>query len=307
MALKIPGLPAGGGGNVAARSPIQQSQATIPDIYEADPEDARPSIALIGASGTGKTTQLRNLMRAGFNVLVVATESKQQALASERPLILPIGAPVREGATVRPATVTDKYNRLMAFRDALKEGKYRTHNGRPIDIIAYDGAMEVGAIIKGHKMKNVVVSKSTGETNTFKTFDEIGIDLIDFFASCREASSDASKAFGIPPVGIVVTCGEILKAGEYKPILPGHQANDMLAYQFEAIFRMAVEVVDGNIQYVAHTVPGETSYPVEGRWTAKVPGGIFEPKIINPDLGAIYKALIGHYKGETVNKENGNG
>jgi len=156
--------------------------------------------------------------------------------------------------------------------------------------------MEMGSIIKGHKMQNMSVSK-TGETNTFRTFDEIGIDLIDFFSACREAASDASKAFGIPPVGIVVTCGELLKDGEYKPILPGNQAALMLPYQFEAVFRLTSEMNDGNLEYVAWTVPGETVYPTSGRWSAKCPSGLFEQKIINPDLGEIYKKLIIHYLG----------
>jgi hypothetical protein len=298
-ALRIPGLPSAASGLLG---PVNtQARATLPDIVELDPADARPSICLVGGSGTGKTTQIRNVIRAGFNVLVVAIESKLQAMAGERPLVVNMNEPVREGSTFRAATVTDKYNRLLAFRDALKEGKYRSHKGKPIDVIAFDGAMEMGAIIKGHKLKSVIVSKS-GETNTFKTFDEIGIDLIDFFAACREAASDASKAFGVPPVGIIVTCGEQLKDGEYKPILPGNQAALMLPYQFEAVLRLTTEINDGNLEYVAYSTPGETAYPLMGRWTAKAPGGLFEGgKIVNPDLGKIYKQLVNYYQG---NKEN---
>ena len=292
-ALKIPGLPSGA---LPGKAPIQQAPITLPDIIEGDPADARPSICLTGASGTGKTTQIRNLIRAGFNVLVVSVENKHQALLSERPLIINLAGPVKEGNSFRPATVTDKYNRLLAFRDALKEGKYRSHNGRPIDIIATDGAMEMGAVVKGHRMKNVFVSR-TGEVNTFKNFDEMGIDLIDMFAAWREAASDASKVFGIPPVGIVVTCGERLsKEGDFKPILPGNQADLMLPYQFEAVIRLATEVNDGNLEYVAHTVPGEVAYPVPARWTAKCPGNVFDARVVNPDLGVMYKKLIEHYK-----------
>ena len=36
------------------------------------------------------------------------------------------------------------------------------------------------------------------------------------------------------------------------------------------------------------------------RWSAKAPGGLFDAKIINPNLGTIYEKLTAYYRGETT-------
>lgn len=294
-------LPPGMAGKLgAANAPVKM--ADLPDIYTANSGDAQPSICLIGASGTGKTEQLKRLIahlkRKNLATIVVAVESKQQILASLNPLILPIGAPVRTATGVRSATVTEKFNRLLTFRDQLKQGKFRTHDGKAVGALAFDGLMEVGAVVKGHRLTNMPTS-ATGQQNTFRAFDEMGTDLIDLMASFREAASDAGAAFGITPLAVIATCGEMLKDGKYQPILPGNQAPTMLPYQFELILRLATETDEqGVLRYVAHTTPGETGYPVMGRWDAKAPGGLFDAKVIDPDLGAIYDKLTAYYRGD---------
>jgi len=302
--LRMPGM----GAKLGAIAPVTSAH-TLPDIYTANPGDAQPSICLIGASGTGKTEQLKRLIahltRRALATIVVAVESKQQIVASLRPLILPIGAPVRVGTDVRPATVSEKFNRLIAFRDQLKQGKFRTHDGRAVGALAFDGLMEVGAVVKGHRLATMPTS-ATGQQNTFRAFDEMGTDLIDLMASFREAASDAGIAYGIAPLAVIATCGETLKDGKYQPILPGNQAPTMLPYQFELILRLATETAEGGgMQYVAHTVPGETGYPVMGRWDAKAPAGLFDAKIVDPDLGMIYDKLTAYYRGDTATENKG--
>jgi hypothetical protein len=287
-------------------TPTGAAQTELPAIYTAEPGDARPSICLIGASGTGKTEQLKRLMRYfnahGLASIVIGIESKHQVLAELRPLVLPIGAPVAVAGGARPATPSEKHARLLKFRDNLRAGMYREHDGRTVGAIVFDGLMEIGSIVKAHRLANMPVSSKTGEQNTFRAFDEMGVDLIDIMASFKEAASDASKAYGIEPLGIAATCGEELRDGKFQAILPGRQASTMLPFQFEMVLRLATETaVDGSgTAYVAHTMPGEVVMPQMGRWDAKAPGGLFEPKIVNPDLGDIYARLIAHYKGETT-------
>jgi len=296
--LKLPGQ---GGARLGVPSGAA-ARADLPEIYEADPGDALPSICVIGASGTGKTHQLgllvKHLATKGLATIVVSVENKHQGIARLRPLVLPIGAPVRTTTGARPATATEKYNRLIAFRDELREGKYREHLGRPVGALVTDGLMEIGAIVKSHKLDNMPTSRG-GEQNTFRAFDEMGVAIIDLMASFREAASDAGKAYGIAPLTVVATCGEVLKDGKFQAMLPGNQAPNMLAYQFEAIFRLAVEATEmgsTEVQYVAHTTPGETAYPQTGRWDAKAPSGLFGQKIVNPNLGEIYEKLVTNYK-----------
>lgn len=291
-------------------TPMPVTSAELPPIDTMDPGDAQPSVCLVGASGTGKTEQLKRLI-AHLNTrklatMVLSVESKQQILATLRPMRIPIGAPVRTSPTTsRPATATEKFQRLITFRDRLRQGQYREHEGRTIGCLVVDGLMEVGAIVKAHRLSNMPMSTS-GQQNTFRAFDEIGTDLIDLMASLREAASDSGKAFGITPLAIVATCGEVLKDGKYQPLLPGNQAPTMLPFQFELILRLATENSEGGtLQYIAHTVPGETSYPIMGRWDAKAPGGMFDAKIINPNLGEIYEKLTAYYRGDDATQKQG--
>jgi len=299
--LRMPGV-----AKLGAVLPTANTQ-DLPDIYVADPGNAQPSICLIGDSGTGKTEQLKRLIAhlngKGLATIVVAAESKQQILAELRPFVLPINAPVVVGGQKRAPTATEKYNRLLTFRDGLKAGKYREHLGKKVGAIAFDGLMELGDIIKAHRMApGVMPVDRDGSQNTWAAFDRIGNDLIDMMASFKEAASDSGMAYGIPPIAIAATCGEILntKTGKFAPILPGNQAPDKLPYQFELILRLAIEPTDGGVQYVAHTIGGETPYPNMGRWSAKAPGGLFDAKIINPNLGTIYEKLTAYYRGETT-------
>lgn len=294
MSGAIPGLNIPGLGKTGTRG---AATGPKPDLLidEMDPGDSRPSILLVGNSGTGKTEQIARMMRAGKRALVLDVENKAQVLATYRPLRIKIGeAEKQPDGSIRMTDATARYDRLMRFRDGLREGKYREHNGKPIDFVGIDGLMEIGSVIKTHKMKNVPTSK-TGEANTFRAFDEIGMEIIDFVVACKEAASDASKAFGIPPIGIVATCGEFYKDGELRPLLPGNQAHLHLKYHFELVLRLDVEFDGTALRYIAHTVPGEVFTPMPARWYAKAPGGLFEPRITDPDLGAIYDKMVENY------------
>jgi len=279
--------------------------AELPEIYEAQPGDAMPSICLIGDSGSGKTHQLglliAHLRTQGLTTIVLSVEDKHQGLQHLKPLILPIGAPVvLPDGTKRVPTATEKYNRLLTFRDRLSSGSYREHAGLPVGALVTDGLTEMGNIVKTHRFDNMPAAASTGQPNTFKVYGEIGNDLIDLMAALKRAASDSGKALGMSPLGIVATCVETLDAGKFKPLLPGNIAPDNFAQQFEVVLRLAVEPVGQNttaMQFVAHTIGGEVLFPQAGRWIAKAPGGLFEAKVVNPNLGTMYEKIMSYYRG----------
>ena len=295
------------GVNVGARAGLLKPPTgpvvdDLPEIYEASSSDAVPTIALVGASGTGKTEQIRRLIRhlksKGETALVVAVESKQQVISALNPKILPIQAPGKDGKSV---DVTVKYNRLMTLKNAIRDGRFREDKGVPIGVLCFDGVMEVGDIIKGHHTKNMPTSQSSGEKNTFALYDRVGVDQIDFLAALREAAGDAAKAFGTRPLGMVVTCGEEFRNGEFRPILPGNMAPIRFPYQFELVLRLAVE--EG--VYVAYTKPGTVYTPVQGSWNAKAPDIFGDTRIVNPDLGEIYEKVLAYYQDSTRNEAQG--
>jgi len=281
------------------RTMIPVLTQSAPEIVETEPEDVRLSLLAQGDSGTGKTEGIRRLLLAGYNVVVLAIEAKMQRLLALRPQTVYIDGPVieRVTGTKRPPTIDEKYQRLIAFKEALAEGKYREHKGKPIDIIAGDGVMEVMDIIKAYRLKNIPISKSTGEKNTYAAYDQIGTDGVDFIKACKVAASEVSRQYGMPPVGMYWTCGEEYEpaAGKYVPILPGRIAPRALPYQFEAILRLAVERgADGQPVFVAHTVASE-------QWVAKSPPGVLDSRIAGPvgagapDMGVIWKQLLDYY------------
>lgn len=272
-----------------------------PEIVEGDPDDLRNSCLVVGASGTGKTHGIKRLIQAGFNVLYVSVENKAQEILGLRPKIVPLDGPVVDAKTgaKRPPNVDERYLRLKAFMDALASGKYREHNGRPIDILAFDGLMEVASVIKDYRFAHMPLS-AKGETNTFALWGQIGDDLVDMFKKCRNAASDVSRMYGFPPVGIYATCGEAFsdKLGRYVYELPGNIAGSQLPYQFSTILRLEIRRDGDTPRYVVHTVASEI-------WAAKAPAGLFDPMIIGsaldgtaPDIGTIWRKLDTYYKTE---------
>lgn len=306
-ALKIPGAPLSSGPS-ALGSVTPQQQVTLPPIRTADPGDARPSICLIGASGAGKTFQLGKLIdyfaSKGQATLLVSIESKHQELARRRVKVMNISEAIEQAGTKRMPTDRERVMRLLAFRDQLRSGAFREHEGRPIGAIVFDGLMEVGTVMKSYKLSNAPTS-ATGGRDTRSAYGDLGNELIDFMAALKEAASDAGATLGIPPVAIVATCGETLRDGLFEPLLPGRMAIPNLPYQFEVMLRLAVETTEQGTQFVAHTVGGQQMYPQTGAWSAKAPAGILEHKIVNPDLGAIYEKLIEYYRGDVVSPPQG--
>jgi hypothetical protein len=263
--------------------------ASLPEPIELDPSLARPCVTLQGASGSGKTHAIGSMFEAGYNGLVLAAEPKMQGIMRHRPLTVFLGAPV-DG---RPPTVMQKYDRLMRFRDALSEGKYREHKGKAIDFISTDGFLEIGQIIYRDGKVKRPISKSTGEQNTFALWDKVAEDGVDFFQSCRDAAGLASTIFGFPPVGFVATVGEHIEYSKtgtvrYEPLFPGRKAPEMLPYMFETVIRLACRNNDGKYEFVAHTIGTE-------EFCAKCPPGVFEPEVINPNFGEMYRKIEEYY------------
>jgi hypothetical protein len=271
---------------------MDPAAGVLPEPRIASATDARPSVTLIGGSGTGKTYALGRLLAAGLNVMILAVEDKIQGIAKYNPLTIFLNDPVP--GENRAPTPEEKYRRLMAFPGALKAGMYREHGGKPIDLIATDGLLEVGQVIFRHHKRHIPISKSTGEQNTYALWERVAEDAVDFFHACRDAAGMASAAYGLPPVGFVVTCGEHIERGKfgdvrYEPLFPGRKAPEMLPYVFETVVRLANRNNDGEYEFVAHTIGTEEFY-------AKSPPGVFEAEEINPDFGQMYLKLLEHYQ-----------
>lgn len=286
-------------------SPANTAAATatqvlgVPDIIEPDGANARPTIAGTGASGTGKTEAILHFLAAGYSVLLLDVESKYQQLMqyANKPKVIPINAPVENKATgaKRPPSATEKFQRMQAFKDRLGEGKFREVNGRPIDILAVDGAMELAEVYKRHYKANTPVSQE-GAKNTYALYDKLGTDVVDFIGGLKDAASAGMVAYGMPPLGIYVTCGEQFESdnmggGNYKLILPGRIAPRQFPFQFEAVFHLATRRgADGSREYVLHTAGDE------GIFLAKAPGGFLTPEVSPWNMADIYRQLCEYYQ-----------
>lgn len=273
---------------------------TLPSITEVDGSSARPSILASGGSGTGKTWGIEQMLRGGKNILIGAVESKIQALMAHNPKVIFFGAPIEDRATgaKRSPTASEVYQRLQMFKDRLGEGEFREHNGKPFDLIAIDGLMEVGAVIHRHFRENTPISKSTGERNTYAMADEIGVQTVDFVKGIRDAASAASELYGIPPVGVYATCGEFAiepKLGgdvQYKPALYGNVGPRNIPFAFEAVLHLEVDRDDeGRPRYLAHTAPNQ---PV---FFAKAPAAL-DPILVNWNMNDVYDQIVTSYRGE---------
>lgn len=298
MEVKIRPRKIGGVQSVAMTMTKAVARGTcgLPDARIAKVSDARPSVTLIGKSGSGKTYAIGRMLDAGYKGLILAVEDKIQSIAKYNPPTVFINDPVVDAeGNKRYPTDTEKYERLMAFPTALREGKLREFDGKPIDFIAIDGFLEVGQVIFTYNKKCKPISKS-GEQNTYALWDKVAEDAVDFFKACRDAAGMASAAYGFPPVGFVATCGEHmevtkLKEVRYTPLFPGRKAPELLPYMFEHVIRLANRVDEGEYVYVAHTVG-------DGEFDAKTPSGLFEAEEINPDFGVMWKKLLDHLNEE---------
>lgn len=271
---------------------------TLPEIMEIDSSMARPSILAAGVSGTGKTWGIAQMLAAGMNILVCGIESKMQALMAHRPKAIFFGAPVENKATggKRSPTASEVYQRLQIFKDRLGEGDFREHEGKPFDLIAIDGLMEVGDVIHRHCLDNTPISRGTGERNTYAMAAEIGVQTVSFVKGIRDAASAASQLYGIPPVGIYATCGEFAtepKLGgdiQYRPALYGNIAPRNLPFAFEAVLHLSVDRdEEGQPRFLAHTVSDEPAF------FAKAPAGL-PACIVNWNMHDIYKQIAKSYE-----------
>lgn len=302
MALKGP--PKGGPQLPSLGS--QQAAPTAEPAPEFEPwgdETALPSLLVLGASGSGKTDAIRKLCMAGFKLAVVEIEPKVLGLAQFSPLRVRLCKPVTVGGNSRMPTAIERYDRMMRHLDGLRAGKYRVAlDGSPIDILAYDGLTEAGDLI--------AASKFGGRFKVgLDDWTRIGKETIDLFKDLRDAAGIASTELGLPPVGIMATCGEAspkkldIKAGTSsierdQPVLPGNMALVRLPSVFEVIWRLSAgSAPGGGHEWRVATQLGDT-------YLAKSPGGLFDVietgpggtdehgKARAPDIGAMYHKLL---------------
>lgn len=273
----------------------------FPGIEDGDPGNTKPALLFIGGSGSGKSYAIRRLLEAGKSVLVLDIENKTAEIEAYGPKIIRIGAPYHDGNEVRQPTYTEQYRRLQYFATELRKGAFREHQGKPFDVLAIDGLMELAEVFRRyHVVENPPKSRTSGAEDTMAGYGLTGMKTIDFIKDLKNAASVASKMFGFSPLGLVATCGEkaiVDKFGgllAYEPILPGNITPDMLPFQFGAIVRLDVErdEVTGAPNYMAHTVRSD-------KWFAKVPSGLFQPKetlTAEHDAAWIYETLSAYYQ-----------
>lgn len=307
MGIKLKSAPQGAArtGQVQQAAPVE-----MPEIREVTAEDLGTSVLLIGASGTGKSHALGEVMRHGYSGLILALEPKIQAFAKYKPKTIFLGEPVKTGGSHRAPTPKEMYDRLMRFKDMLGEGKWRAHDGKPFDFIGIDGFLELGDVIYRYWKQNKPVAQSTGSDNSFAMWDNIAERSIDFFKALRDAAGFASAIYGLPPVSVIATIGEepiTDKMGSVRhiPLFPGKKASTTLPYCFEAVIRLSVRNIDGTAQYVAHTV-GRNDPTETEKFYAKCPSGVgLDAEVVNPDFGDMFERLLASYKvSETSNNTN---
>jgi len=290
-------------GQVTKAPPVE-----LPEIQEVSDTDVRASVLLQGDSGTGKTFAIGQLLKAGYNGLIVAVEPKVQAIMRYKPKVLFLTAPVKTDGGVRQPTPKEVYDRLQRFRDLLGEGAYREHGGKPLDFIAIDGFLELGEVIYKYWKANKPTASSTGADNSYAMWDNIAEKSVDFFKSLRDAAGVAAGMYGLPPIGVVATIGEQETSDKmgcvrYVPLFPGKKGGTLLPYAFEAVIRLSVRNVDGEAQYIAHTV-GQNDPNALEKFYAKCPSGVFESEVVNPDFGEMYGKLLASYKADNNNNDS---
>lgn len=263
----------------------------VPEIVRLDPTEVRPCIMIQGGSGTGKTHAIARLLETGRNGLVVLAASKWHELAATRPPAVLLGAPLVKGGP--PPTNDEQYERLYAFLDELKAGKYREWNGKPLDFIAFDEALEIGRIIYRYWKARKPISTS-GEKNTYALWDNVAEKATDFFMSVRDAAGAVSELYGFPPVGILVTVGEEAESQKlgsqfFKPLFPGRKASREMPHAFSQVVRLSCRNNDGEYEFIAHTIGSEEFY-------AKCPPKLFKAEEVNPDFAEMYDKIEGYYK-----------
>lgn len=287
---RFPKVPGGRAQQKAPSAPVE-----LPPIERLTATVTFPSILLQGKSGTGKTYSIGRLLKAGYKGLILAVEPKMQELAKYEPNAIFIHAPVVDATTAghRPPTIEEKYDRLMAFADALERGEYREIDGERVDFIAIDGLLEVGDLIYAYWKKKRPTSDSTGKKNTYGMWDEIADRSIDFFKRCQHAAGLMSQTLGLNPVAIICTIGEQMveaAAGQvrYVPLFPGQKALKNLPYNFGTVLRLESRNNGGRYEYVIHTIGTE-------EFDAKAPP-IFEAEMIDPDFAQMYTTLLNHHQ-----------
>lgn len=306
--------------NIVAKTPGHvTAQASPIGFEEWKDEGVYPSLLLLGASGSGKTDVAKKLAMAGFTMGIVEIEPKTFGLAKYKPLKIPLCRPIG----TRMPTMIERYDRLMRHMDDLRLGGCRVGpKGESIDLLFYDGLTEAADIIHAH---------STGSSMKpdLDAWMATGRRTIDMFRELRDAAGVASESMGLPPVGIVATCGEASpKRLDIKgkttyvdrdvPVLPGNTALVRLPFVFEVIWRLGAGMNDtGGHEWRVHTQLGDT-------WFAKSPGGLFDTVVTGPggvdeygvarepDVGKMYLKLLTdemspYYRADFAKERTANG
>lgn len=216
----------------------------------------RPSVLLRGVSGAGKTTAIGHLCMGGLRVAVVDLEGRTETIERYRPLIIP----------VRSLKALDTVNAIMADPDVRSEFIKDKTDGEwdDIDIIAYDGLMEIGAIL------DRTMAQKYGKTG-YTRWEELGLELVGYCDVMRSLSSSTQKK----PLGVIATLGEAEMddgSDEMKIVVRGRYAIPRIPFYFTYVFRLSPSIDERG----------------EARWTLisvgknlKGPGSDFLPPVVD--------------------------
>lgn len=240
------------------RAPGQAAPIQAPEIEDWGDDDALPSLAVAGLSGSGKTYAIGRLLASGLKLAVADVENKLHVLRKYKPPYVNFNAPVVAGPNKRPPSASEKYQRIMRFIDALGTGKYHVHNGEPIHGIAVDSLLELADTVHMHRRA------TTDRQKSLIMWEDIGIDLVNkILKPMRDAAGYAAAKRGMRPLMMLLTVGcERMVDGMgnvigEQPLLPGKKALKWLPYQFELVWHLRTTVENGEHLFEINTV----SYP----------------------------------------------
>lgn len=237
---------------------------------------------LTGASGTGKTYQLRTLLEGGLKMLVLSSEKKLPTLQDLEPDVWPIHS------FDFPRTVSEKRAMLAAgASDMMEVLDFLRNDEHEYDVVALDSGMRylddmAQYILNSTFSAGGALDKKTG----YGVFAEKANEMFKVLVSLADVSNRR-------PVHVVVTFGvevgnDWQQRRKITPIMEGQKFGPKLPYLFDNHFYLRKHEQDKKVTY--HMCTGG-----DGEFDAKYSSAVVKlPAVIeDPNLYRVLCKLEG--------------